>query len=178
MPEPAAAAALSVGQANGQAAPPAVTAAPMPRKARIEAATTTQQLLGAFSPDCLSCADKFGCLDPAQKGGGTCEGVPGQSKSGGQSETALCLKTLKCIFNTKCGNTGEESQCLCGSTDVMDCMSGKAAPNGSCVDVFKEDLGDDGKKMYDNFINPKYGAGRANQLIQCAVSACSACRAQ
>jgi hypothetical protein len=166
------------GQASAQAVQPVVAAAvPVPRRARIEAATTTQQLLTAFSPDCLACAEKNGCLDPAQKGGGVCEGVPGKAKSGA-SEVELCMKALKCIFNTKCANAGEESQCFCGSTDVVDCMSGKAAPNGSCVDVFKEDLGDEGKKMYDNFINPKYGAGRANQLIQCAVASCNACRAQ
>jgi hypothetical protein len=165
-------------QASAQAVQP-VTAAtvPVPRRGRIEAATTTRQLLTAFSPDCLACAEKNGCLDPAQKGGAICEGAPGQAKSGA-SEVELCLKALKCIFNTKCGNTGEESQCLCGSTDIEECMSGKAAPNGSCVDVFKEDFGDEGKKMYDNFINPKYGAGRANMLIQCAVPQCNACRVQ
>jgi hypothetical protein len=181
-PEPAGSAATAVGQANGQPVPAEIAlgtgAAPVPRRARIEAATTTQQLLSAFSPGCLSCAEKNGCLDPAQKGGGVCEGVPGQSRSGGQSEAALCLKALKCVFNTKCGNSGEESQCLCGTTEITDCMSGKSAPNGSCVDVFKEDFGSDGKTMYDDFINPKFGAGRANQLIQCAVAACNECRAQ
>jgi hypothetical protein len=176
-PEPAGSAAVAVGQANGQTTPPAVATVPMPRRARIEAATTTKQLLGAFSPECLSCAETYGCFDPAQHGGGVCEDVPGQTKSG-QSEAALCMKALKCIFNTKCGNTGEESQCLCGSIDVVDCMTGKATPDGSCVEIFKEDFGNDGKKMYDNFINPKYGAGRANLVIQCAVSACDACKAR
>src|SRR4029077_237294 len=88
-PDPAGAVAPPPGQANGQGAPPAAATVPMPRRVRIEAATTTQQLLGAFSPECLSCADKFGCLDPAQKGGGVCEEVTGQARSGGQSEAAL-----------------------------------------------------------------------------------------
>jgi hypothetical protein len=152
-------------------------APPVPRRERIEAAGSTEQLLTAFSPECLACAKQAGCLDPAQQGGGTCEGVAGNAKSG-KSETELCLKSLKCIFNTKCANTGEESTCLCGDIDVVECMSGKTKPIGKCVDVFREDFGDNGKTMYDNFINPKYGAGRANQLIQCAVPSCASCRFQ
>jgi hypothetical protein len=150
---------------------------PVPRTPRLDGAKTTQELLGALGKDCLPCAQKNGCLDPAQHGA-VCETGPGpvSSNVSGQTEAALCLDALRCIFTTKCANSGEETPCLCGRTDIMECMEGKSPPTGSCVAEFKKDFGDDGKKMYDNFIKPEYGVGRANDLIQCVIPLCPSCR--
>jgi hypothetical protein len=152
-----------------------VPGAPVARTARLDGAKTTQEILSALHKDCLACAEKNGCLDPAQQSG-VCETVAGNSKINGQSEVSLCLDALRCVFTTKCANNGEESQCLCGKTDIIECMEGRSAPQGACVDEFRKDFGGDNKKMYDDFINPAYGVGRANQIIQCAIPTCSVCR--
>jgi hypothetical protein len=149
--------------------------APVPRTPRLDGAKTTQELLGMLAKDCLPCAQKNGCLDPAQQGA-VCETPPGTSKVSGQSETALCLDALRCIFTTKCANTTDENPCLCGKTDIMDCMAGKSPPTGACIAEFKKDYGDDGKKIYDDFIKPEYGVGRANRIIQCVMPLCPSCR--
>jgi hypothetical protein len=149
---------------------------PVPRTDRLDKYKTTKDILGALSKDCLPCVEQAGCFDPAMPGGGVCETVPGTSKVSGQTEVALCLDALRCVFTTRCANNSEESQCLCGKTDIMSCMEGRAPPQGSCVDEFRRDFGDDNKKMYDDFINPVYGVGRANALIQCVIPSCSMCR--
>jgi hypothetical protein len=131
-------------------------------------------MLKAVSPDCLSCAESVGCLDPTRIGD-VCETVPGQAKNG-QTETAMCLETMRCVFNTKCANGGEQNRCICGDTDVIACSTGASAPTGTCVAVYKQDFGDDGKFMYNEFINQKFGAGRANGIVQCVVPQCPSCR--
>jgi len=156
---------------------PATASSARPRGTRAERvakASTTQEMLNALSKDCLSCAETSGCLDPSQHGG-LCETVSGQAKGGG-SEAALCLDTLRCVFTSKCANTGEQSACLCGKTDIIDCMEGKAPPDGTCVAVYKNDFGSDGNTMYDQFLNHNFGAGRANAIIQCVIPMCPSCR--
>ena len=149
---------------------------PMPgRTARLDGAHTTREILSALSKDCLPCAEQNGCLDEKEIGG-SCELATGVSKISGESEKALCLDALRCIFTSKCANTGQESPCFCGQTEIVSCMDGRGAPKGSCVDEFKKDFGGDGKKMYDEFINKAYGDGRANNLIQCVMPLCPTCR--
>src|SRR5262249_22254063 len=87
------------------------------RAERVAQAANTRDMLTALSKDCLTCAETSGCLDPAQHGG-LCETVAGQAKGGG-TEAALCLDALRCVFTSKCANTGEQSACLCGKTDIQ-----------------------------------------------------------
>jgi hypothetical protein len=149
---------------------------PIPgRTARLDGAHTTREILSALSKDCLPCAEQNGCLDEKDIGG-SCELATGISKISGESETALCLDALRCIFTSKCANTGQESPCVCGQTEIVSCMDGRGVPKGSCVGEFKKDFGSDGKKMYDEFINKAYGDGRANNLIQCVMPLCPTCR--
>jgi hypothetical protein len=157
------------------AAAPLRAIPPQVRTDRLDESKTTRDILNALSKDCLACAEKNDCLNPA-KGSGICETMPGISKISGQAESALCLDALRCIFTSKCANTGEENPCLCGPTDPMACFHGDAPPMGSCVSEFKKDYGDNGKTMYDNFINQTYGDGRANTIIQCVVPLCPTCR--
>jgi hypothetical protein len=148
---------------------------PTVRNERLQAATNTREILSALAKDCLPCAEENGCFDPKQSGG-LCELATGNSKISGVSETSLCLDALRCIFTSKCANGGEESGCFCGRTDVVACMEGRTPPLGSCVAEFKKDFGDDSKTIYKEFINPAYGAGRANALIQCVIPLCPSCR--
>jgi hypothetical protein len=145
------------------------------RTARLAEASATRDILNALSDDCLSCAETNGCLDSAQQGG-LCETVTGHAKPSGRSEVSLCLEALRCVFTSKCANSGQQNECLCGKTDVLACMDGKAPPSGTCVAVYKDDFGNDGKTMYSQFINPTYGAGRANAIIQCVIPMCPTCR--
>jgi hypothetical protein len=146
----------------------------LPRKARLEAATNTRDMLAAVSPECLSCVEQNGCLDPAQQGG-LCETVPGNAKSG-VTEAALCINTMRCVFDSRCASPGQESYCLCGKTMLPDCYAGTSPPTGPCVPEFSADFGNDGKTMYQQFVNQKFGAGRANWIIQCAIQSCDKCR--
>jgi hypothetical protein len=144
------------------------------RAARLVNASSTRDVLNTLADDCLSCAEKNGCLDPAQQGG-VCEAVTGQAR-GGRTATEQCLETLRCVFTSKCANTGEQSPCLCGQTDVTECMEGKSPPRGTCVAVYKGDFGSNGKAMYDQFLDRKFGSGQANALIQCVIPLCPTCR--
>jgi hypothetical protein len=148
------------------------------RTPRLDAAKTTREILTELSPDCLSCAEKNGCLDPAQRGGITCETVEGVSKVSGQAENALCLDTLRCIFTSKCANSTEESECVCGKTSISSCLDGSEAPVGTCIAEYRRDYGPtaDGKFLAKEFVNPAYGAGAANMLIQCVMPQCPTCR--
>jgi hypothetical protein len=61
--------------------------------------------------------------------------------------------------------------------DVVECMTGKSPPQGTCVDVYKEDFGtSDGAVMMKEFVNFNLGAGRANSLAQCITAYCASCR--
>jgi hypothetical protein len=102
--------------------------------------------------------------------------LPNQAKPGGLNEYAMCLDTLKCVFTTQCANTGEETPCLCGKVDVVECLQGRVQPEGTCVAEYKKDFGDNGKTMVDQFINPSFGAGLANAIIQCVVPSCPVCK--
>jgi hypothetical protein len=151
------------------------TSPPPARTARLDGAKSTRDILNALAKDCLSCAEQNGCLDSKQSGD-VCENATGTSKISGQPEAELCLDALRCILTSRCANIGEESPCLCGKTDILSCMEGKAPPAGACVAEFKKDFGDDPKTLYKEFINPAYGAGRANSLIQCVMPLCPSCR--
>jgi hypothetical protein len=144
------------------------------RLARLVEAATTRDILNTLSDDCLACAEKNGCLDPEHQGG-VCETMTGKSKNG-RSAAAQCVEALRCVFSSKCANTGEQSQCLCGKMDVADCMNGKEEPKGTCVAVYKDDFGNNGKAMYDQFLDRKFGSGQANAIIQCVVPTCPMCR--
>jgi hypothetical protein len=145
------------------------------RTVQLDGAKTTKEILSTLSKDCLPCAEKNGCLDLAQQGG-NCELATGTSKISNKSESELCLDGLRCVFTSKCSNHGEETPCLCGKTDVIECMEGRSPPTGVCVDVYKKDFGNEGKAMYDQFINTAYGVGHANRIIQCVIPLCPSCR--
>ena len=145
------------------------------RAARVAAATNTKEMLSGLAEDCLPCAENSGCLDSSQQSG-LCETVPGKKNGGKLTESAMCLETLRCVFTSKCANPGHQNECICGQTDVVDCMSGKSPPTGTCVAIYKQDFGDDGKFIYQEFVNQTYGAGRANAIAQCVTQMCPTCR--
>jgi hypothetical protein len=163
-------------ETSAEGGAPAAKVAPRaePRPERLAKATTTREILDALADDCYACAQKNGCLDPQQQGG-SCETVTGKAK-GGRTETEQCLETLRCVFTSKCANSGEQSPCLCGKTDVQECMEGKSPPSGTCVAVYKDDFGSNGKAMYDQFLDRKFGSGNANAIIQCVIPLCPSCR--
>jgi hypothetical protein len=144
------------------------------RVARLNEVSNTRDMLSALADDCLSCAEQNGCLDATQ-GSGVCETVAAK-KDAGATETSLCIDTLRCVFASKCGNPGHQNDCICGKTDVTDCMSGASPPTGTCVAVYKKDFGDDGKFIYHEFVNQTFGAGRANAIAQCVTQLCPTCR--
>jgi hypothetical protein len=171
---------FSEGRADsGRAAASASTLRPTRvRTPRLDGANTTRELLAELAPDCVSCAEKNGCLDVTTQGA-ECESIAGISKVSGQTETALCLDLLRCIFTSKCANSGEQSQCVCGKADVLSCLDGSEAPAGSCIAEYRRDYGMDatGKFMSKEFLNrTTYGAGGANALVQCVMNLCPTCR--
>jgi hypothetical protein len=145
-----------------------------PRAEKVTNAKTMREILNALADDCYACAEKSGCLDLKQQGG-NCDGLTGTAK-GGRTESEQCLETLRCVFTSKCANNGEQSACLCGATDIVDCMEGKQAPAGTCVAVYKDDFGSNGKAMYDQFLDRNFGSGNANAIIQCVIPMCPSCR--
>ena len=163
------------GSAAGALTATGTPSGPGGKVARVGAATNTRDMLSGISKECLRCAEKAGCLEAATQGG-VCETLPNKARPDGVNEYALCLDTLRCVFTTKCANTGEETPCLCGKADVVDCMNGKAAPEGTCVAEYKKDFGNDGKAMVDQFVNQSFGAGLANYIIQCVIPSCHMCK--
>jgi hypothetical protein len=130
---------------------------------------STDAILREQGADCLPCAQRNGCFDPAQLGG-TCEGTSGQATACGTgvTETAICLKTLDDIFNSKCAATMQLTPCLCGSTDHAACLSGTADPSGPIDPDYTCDFKTTSVvKIVGSFTDQTLGAGQANALVQC-----------
>src|SRR5262249_10151976 len=105
-------------------------------------AEPTAAILTAQGPDCLPCAERNGCLDPAQQGG-SCEDTPGAAPTpcnailesmSAVSETEICRATLNTIFTSGCAATiAGQAPCLCGDTDPLLCLAGGAPPSGAAL---------------------------------------------
>src|SRR5215471_2893495 len=76
-------------------------------------AEPTAAILTAQGTDCLPCAERNGCLDPAQQGG-SCEDTAGTAppacsailgSSSDVSETEVCRATLNTVFSSGCAAT-------------------------------------------------------------------------
>jgi hypothetical protein len=135
----------------------------------LEATQTTEAVLKSQGADCLPCAKRNGCLDPAQQGG-SCDEVAGNAPGcgAGVTERDICYKTLFDVFASKCAETMQETPCLCGDTDVIACLNGTATPNGAIFQDYACDFKTtDVTVIYRDFRESSYGVGRANGLIQC-----------
>jgi len=139
--------------------------------------TTSADVLAAQGPNCLSCAAASGCLDPAT-GGGCCEIVSGTVASAGLTESELCLNTMNDIFNSKCATfVGAhldlakviEPGCLCGMESDI-CVTGSQPPAGPIYADYAADFGPDAATIDTDFIGAKFGAGQANDVIECALN--------
>jgi hypothetical protein len=171
------------GQMSGQAMDPASA---QPASHRPPIGKTTEELLAAQGPDCLSCVRDNGCLDPAQQGG-TCElatgdarlfagALPDGTSCAGTlgappvSETRVCLETLDRIFASNCARTLQETPCLCGDANPLDCFGGTATPTGPLLAFYECDFATTSiAKIQQDFVKQVFGAGMANQLVACAV---------
>jgi hypothetical protein len=146
---------------------------------------STESILKGLSPDCYACAampdptsQDISCLTSDNGNqGGICETLMGNAARGGLTEKALCLKVLAEIFQTKCGSTGDLTQCLCGTTDHGACIAGTTLPTGPVyLDYLDEwPFGGVGT-IVANFTNQTFGAGMANALVQClSAYTCDSC---
>jgi len=141
---------------------------------------STEDILREQGSDCLPCAQRNGCFDPAQLGG-TCESTKGSGTTCGTAatETAICLKTLDDIFSSRCAATMQLTPCLCGSTDPAACLSGAAAPAGPVYADYGCDFkSTSGMKIQGAFTDQLFGAGQANALVQCVAAYSCGCFGQ
>jgi hypothetical protein len=141
---------------------------------------TTESILREQGPDCFACAQRNGCMDPAQQGG-TCEGTPGQDNDcgSGMTETAVCLKTMEDLFRSKCAASLQMTPCLCGAANAADCLAGTAPPTGPMVADYQCGFRtSDVNRIQSVFTNQKYGAGQANAMVQCLAAYSCRCFGQ
>jgi hypothetical protein len=140
----------------------------------------TSSVLAAQGNDCLGCAERSGCLDPAKQGG-ACEDTPGGAPSacesllgaaGSVTETQVCLATLNTIFTSGCAATLQGvTPCFCGAADPAMCLAGTAAPSGPVVPLYACDFNFlNVASAVASFTSPSFGAGEANALVQCLVA--------
>jgi hypothetical protein len=150
---------------------------------------TTISILAAQGAGCLSCADSNGCLDPIQQGG-TCEVLldagalthysktlpdnkPCAAILGTEpaNEITVCLQTLSAYSTTLCAASKMQTPCLCGSTPTAPCLAGTQTPTGVLYDTFACDFNTtDVSMVQTDFTVPRFGAGMANGLLQCAAA--------
>jgi hypothetical protein len=131
---------------------------------------TTEAVLVGRGEDCLSCVKENGCLDSSQSGG-ACEGASGRASACGPgiTEKDICLKTLKDIFLSNCAAVGQETPCLCGLTNTQACFDGTERPTGPIYADYACDFNTTNvTAILANFKEPRFGAGQANSLVQCA----------
>jgi hypothetical protein len=143
----------------------------------------TPTVLAAQGDDCLPCATRNGCLDPALLGG-ACEDMPNPAPSActalfaditSVTETQVCLATLNTIFASKCAATLQgETPCLCAAADPGSCLAGDVSAAGAAFPLYACDFTPLGiATITTNFTNQAFGAGQANALVQClAMSSC------
>lgn len=133
---------------------------------------------------CYQCAVDMGCFDPAF-GGAACENVSTSATacagvapfgSAVPSERDVCLATLDQMFSSHCADNGQEVACLCGQTDPSGCESGTETPTGSLYPLYSCDFGPRITNILNSFTIPSYGAGAANELIQCVQAFACDCK--
>jgi hypothetical protein len=135
----------------------------------VDTAQTTKNLLRDRSPDCLACAEYNSCLD-ATREGGNCDDLTTSAPGCGPgvTERDVCYGVLRDVFTSECAVSLQETPCLCGTTDVMECLNGTTTPNGPIFQEYACDFRTaDVGLIYRDFKEASYGAGRANSLIQC-----------
>jgi hypothetical protein len=111
-------------------------------------------------------------MDPLQQGG-TCEATPGNADEcgAGMTQTAVCLKTLDDLFQSKCAASLQMTPCLCGTTDPAACLAGTAPPTGAMMADYECGFRTrDANKIQQVFTNQTFGAGQANAMIQCVAA--------
>jgi hypothetical protein len=143
---------------------------------------STDGILSAQGPNCLGCARDNGCLLDTFGNDTCCEVLTGNADGGGLSEAALCLQTMNDILASKCGLVMGpyddiarvfEPGCLCGgATNTAACLSGDAGilPAGPIYQDYVDDFGTDIATIDTDFSAPRFGAGRADNILQCAFS--------
>jgi hypothetical protein len=142
-------------------------------------ANTTAGILTARGPDCLGCARRNGCLIDAAGKDACCETIPGAT-AGGVTEAALCVKTMHDILRSNCATVPGpsldigrifEPGCLCGkATDANLCLAGTATATGPVYPDYVDDWGRDVGAIDTNFVSTDFGAGEANNILECAFS--------
>jgi cysteine-rich repeat protein len=98
-----------------------------------------------------------------------CSGL-GCSTVTGAKRTA-CEALLACARTSKCAASGPEG-CYCGTADPIACLSGMA--NGACkgqVETAAETTNP--ITISERFVDPSFGTGAANNLLQCDQEFCS-----
>jgi hypothetical protein len=90
------------------------------------------------------------------------------------TEANVCLAVLDTVFTSKCAATLQETPCLCGATPTAGCLAGTATPTGAGFDEYACDFDTTSsgtiQQIGADFTVPKFGAGMANGLIQCAAA--------
>jgi hypothetical protein len=152
---------------------------------------------GGLTP--RGCIIDNSCLDPASQGA-SCETLAGEDAGWGHfnealpdgkmcndptlgagagvSETAICLRTLARIFSSRCAQAQSattqngETACLCGTVDPTACtVTGTETPNGPVYDEYACDFNNTNGSAINTLItSTSFGAGVANQIIQCAAA--------
>ncbi len=157
--------------------PPIVPLPPAAQEEHLAQSHTTMTILSEQGKDCLACAESSGCLD-AKEHGNPCESATGYAAGCGEgvTETDMCLRTLMGVFSTKCAETLQQVPCLCGTTDAEECLTGASVPTGPLYRDYACDFKTNNvATIQTNFREPKFGAGIANDLIQCMASSDCKC---
>jgi hypothetical protein len=121
--------------------------------------------------------------DASSVGGGACTfHVPTNPTDAIKCYSDICTRTLEDIFSTQCAASLQETPCLCGATDPAACLGGSAVPTGPLVPDYEIDfpvtpgLKTEGPSIQMYFTDQSYGAGQANELVQCSAAyGCTTC---
>jgi hypothetical protein len=88
--------------------------------------------------------------------------------------TANCLKTIQDSLGSHCLNSTNQNltPCLCGDADTNTCLiQGISPPPGPVGSDYVKSFGImKSSDINNNFNVPKFGAGQANTILQCATS--------
>jgi hypothetical protein len=135
-----------------------------------EAGATTDSIVAALGPDCLSCATTNVCFG----GQMLCESfgneVADAGPAAGQTRQQLCLDTLSCIVGTNCpSNSRDVTPCYCAACTIP-------LGQGACRNAEERGLETTVPSLVLNaFYDPTLGAGMANTIVQCLLDSNCSC---
>jgi hypothetical protein len=135
-----------------------------------EAGVTTDAIVGALGPDCLSCAATNQCFG----GQMVCEAFGSQvadaGPAAGQTRQQLCLDTLSCIVATNCAaDVPSVEPCYCAA-----CITSTGP--GECRATEERGLETTVPSVVLNAFNDlTLGAGMANSIVQCLLDSNCPC---